>query len=720
MLKREKDQLVCYEIKEEINVVSVASIQSLFLERPSDTVYIIRNNILDGIICLGDIVHHTYNGMVQINRNYVQVIGCNVIKARRFFNKKKNVFRIPIVNEIGELCGEYSRWDDLPYIERNYKQIICRNIVKSALEKYEGVYVIKTDSNKDVYFQYLIEFLSKYQIRYQILNKEKVQENLSKNFICIFIDEEDKRSALCLLYCEMSEKKRKEDIEYNLRLDTFKNILFHIGAEYRGRKLKDLENSEKIFYSRRMDERPAIFLAALKKRGVNCFCLYANEDVETKYTHRLKREINERVQEHPPTIKGPWQDREYSKGFYDELYQLKDYSEEIAQNEINDSFLRFAWSEDIVGKYFNKRNGRRITCFQPEEYIGTIYCIGACTMVGYVEDQYTIESFLQQRLLEEGYAYRVENLGMYLEYFYGGVDERLQEIDKYNSNDIVIMQTNASVNGIPGISLESIYEKNNAPSSWFLDGYFHCNHKANKCIADGLFELIDPCLLKEITNKNTKEVDGDISDVMQEYINQMFLKNYFSDFFEEKYHTIGAIVMSGDIFTKGHLHLIEYAKSLVEFLIIFIIEEESFVFSFEERFKMVMQSVKDFEHIMVVPSGYFILSKANFKEYYTKIAGEEAVISAEYDINIFADYIAKPLHITHRFAGEEPEDKVKRIYNEAMRKILPQKGITFVEIPRLKIKNEFISASRVRKYIYYDKYDSATEMLPDRTKEYLF
>lgn len=40
------------------------------------------------------------------------------------------------------------------------------------------------------------------------------------------------------------------------------------------------------------------------------------------------------------------------------------------------------------------------------------------------------------------------------------------------------------------------------------------------------------------------------------------------------------------------------------------------------------------------------------------------------------------LHITHRFVGEEPEDIVTNVYNDAMKKILPKYGIELVEIPR--------------------------------------
>ena len=57
------------------------------------------------------------------------------------------------------------------------------------------------------------------------------------------------------------------------------------------------------------------------------------------------------------------------------------------------------------------KSGRRNTCYQPDEYIGTIYFLGPCIVFGaYVEDQYTIESYLQKYLLEIGYPYHTPSL----------------------------------------------------------------------------------------------------------------------------------------------------------------------------------------------------------------------------------------------------------------------------------------------------------------------
>lgn len=165
--------------------------------------------------------------------------------------------------------------------------------------------------------------------------------------------------------------------------------------------------------------------------------------------------------------------------------------------------------------------------------------------------------------------------------------------------------------------------------------------------------------------------------------------------------------------------MIEQAQKQVDYLIIFLVEEDESQFSFEERYKMITDGINDLKNIKVVPSGEFILSKNTFQEYFTKVETELICLNAEYDIQIFSDYIAPPLHITYRFAGEEPVDRVTKIYNEAMEKILPQKGISFVEIPRRKMENEIISASRVREYLKRGEYNMAAKLLPESTFSFL-
>lgn len=154
--------------------------------------------------------------------------------------------------------------------------------------------------------------------------------------------------------------------------------------------------------------------------------------------------------------------------------------------------------------------------------------------------------------------------------------------------------------------------------------------------------------------------------------------------------------MNCNPFTKGHRYLVEQALRHVDFLIIFVVEENQSIFPFEERFSMVVNGTSDLKNIRVVPSGNFILSNATFPEYFLKIEDHDLIQNVEYDITLFAEQIAPRLNITYRFVGEEPFDSVTNEYNNAMKKILPQHGIKLIEIPRLRNNLATISATTVR------------------------
>ena len=122
---------------------------------------------------------------------------------------------------------------------------------------------------------------------------------------------------------------------------------------------------------------------------------------------------------------------------------------------------------------------------------------------------------------------------------------------------------------------------------------------------------------------------------------------------------------------------------------------------------------------MVVPSGRFLISQATFPEYFLKIVDEDIVQNVNYDVSLFADYIARPLHISCRFVGTEPLDMGTNAYNDAMKRILPGRGIQLIEIPRKEYGGACISASKVRGYLEEGNENKAFEIVPDTTKLFL-
>jgi [citrate (pro-3S)-lyase] ligase len=182
---------------------------------------------------------------------------------------------------------------------------------------------------------------------------------------------------------------------------------------------------------------------------------------------------------------------------------------------------------------------------------------------------------------------------------------------------------------------------------------------------------------------------------------------------------IGSIVMNCNPFTLGHQYLIDTCAKKVEFLYIFVVEEDRSVFPFSDRIELVRKGVAHLPNVEVLPSGNFIISTLTFPEYFEKGDKQEEMIDPSNDVELFGKHIAPALGITIRFAGDEPLDNVTRQYNESMTQILPRYNIAFTVIPRKESDNEVISASRVRKLLAEGNFDAIAKLVPNTTLDYL-
>lgn len=177
--------------------------------------------------------------------------------------------------------------------------------------------------------------------------------------------------------------------------------------------------------------------------------------------------------------------------------------------------------------------------------------------------------------------------------------------------------------------------------------------------------------------------------------------------------------MNCNPFTLGHRYLIEYAASKVDWLYIFVVEEDKSTFCFEERIDLVRQGTNHLSNVIVVPSGDWVLSYQTMPIYFEKSKRKEERVDATMDLEIFARYIAPQLGISVRFVGEEPIDKVTRQYNEQMKKILSGFGIEVEELERKRCQGEVISASAVRRFIEEGKWGMVQKYVPETTYDYL-
>ena len=140
---------------------------------------------------------------------------------------------------------------------------------------------------------------------------------------------------------------------------------------------------------------------------------------------------------------------------------------------------------------------------------------------------------------------------------------------------------------------------------------------------------------------------------------------------------------------------------MVDFLYVFVVEEDSSDFSFKDRFAIVKANCSDLQNIKILPSGKYMISSITFAEYFQKddLQGQQTMIPAM-DVRLFGQAIAPTLNIKKRFVGEEPLDTVTRQYNETMKDMLPGYGVELVEIPRVTLDDgEPINATKVRKLI---------------------
>ena len=168
----------------------------------------------------------------------------------------------------------------------------------------------------------------------------------------------------------------------------------------------------------------------------------------------------------------------------------------------------------------------------------------------------------------------------------------------------------------------------------------------------------------------------------------------------------GAIVMNANPFTKGHRYLIEQAASQVDNLYVIVVKEDRSRFPYVERKAMIEAGCAGLDNVIVCEGSDYAVSAATFPTYFLKQLDDATPTHMALDLDLFVKHIARPLGVTVRFAGSEPEDNLTHCYNEMMSEILPaggynatsqENGIKFVEIPRLEQNGRPVSATSLRK-----------------------
>ena len=358
------------------------------------------------------------------------------------------------------------------------------------------------------------------------------------------------------------------------------------------------------------------------------------------------------------------------------------------------------------------KNGKRITANQPSHFQNRIYFVGTCHFFGINAPlDKTIESYLQEMLNENNLPYRVENEG---QHYWGRHQDTFYNLNALNpspSDIIFILVLSAIPKNLPIFDISHAFDPPLDYRDIFVEKK-HINETGYKILAEKYFEFLTANNFfrdKEFVYPSPSQPPHrygippqfEAGGVKTSYGAEL---DAYKKILRAKKLPVGAIVMNCNPFTLGHQYLVEYAAAKVVRLYIFVVEEYRSEFPFKDMIELVRQGVKDFPNVEVLPSGKFIRDKP---------------LDSSEDVEIFAKEIAPELGITIRFAGEEPTDNVTRQYNETMKRILPQYGIEFCEIPRKVLGEEIISASKVREALHVGDFDKIKKLVPAMTLEYL-
>lgn len=225
-------------------------------------------------------------------------------------------------------------------------------------------------------------------------------------------------------------------------------------------------------------------------------------------------------------------------------------------------------------------------------------------------------------------------------------------------------------------------------------------------------------LFMDLGFKEITSVEGKVSLLendprgIEKYVEKLEIEKRDGD-------VISSIVMNCNPFTFGHQYLIEEASKNSDIVHIFAVWENRSVFPKEVRLKLLKEGTKHLKNVYVHKGEDYIISNSTFPSYFIKEKNSIVKIHAMLDIQIFGKFIAPSLGINKRYVGEEPNDPVTNEYNLTMKEILPHYNIEVVEIPRIKINDSVISASKVREAIKNEKIELLKQLVPSTTYEYL-
>ncbi|MFO7371284.1 MAG: hypothetical protein R6X09_13555 [Bacteroidales bacterium] len=205
----------------------------------------------------------------------------------------------------------------------------------------------------------------------------------------------------------------------------------------------------------------------------------------------------------------------------------------------------------------------------------------------------------------------------------------------------------------------------------------------------------------------------------QDYLKTLVIPGKTSD--------VAAVVVNCNPFTNGHKYLIEKAASESELVYLFVVEEDQSAFPFSVRWELIRKGLQHLNNVVMVKGGMYVVSGAIFPSYFLKNEQFSDVMQkqAELDVTVFVRYIVPVLSIKKRYVGTEMYCRTTGAYNNAMKKILPPRGVEVIEVERKSLGPDksgcpdYISASKVRQAIREDRLEDVLNFLPKVSRDFL-
>lgn len=463
----------------------------------------------------------------------------------------------------------------------------------------------------------------------------------------------------------------------------------------------------------------------LKNRGIQTLCIsFPDHSIDKLKDKQCLEALEKRSSEADCSIKN--QEKNMARKDYQDIIgyeqeETKFLVKELLNQQVTNE-KGYPDRANFKGAYFNVYDGERYTEGSIENRIyNSINLFGPCTILGtMVKDEDTIASHLQK--IVDG-SYCVRNFGNHFSWNNYKIRNCAREL---GGGDIVVAMVNNNniflEKDIPVFDIMGAYNKIPQLQNCVWEILGHCNYKLSSLIAEEIFELLkENGLLNHKGREKARIHDANKYNDIKNYNGAIeSWLNSVKPYIKPDYKKVGCIVMNCNPFTLGHKYLVETAAKEVEYLYLFVVEENKSFFSFEDRFNMVKRGVQEFKNVCVLPSGNFMISAMTLPGYFKKDYLQEVVIDATEDLTIFATKIAPTFHITVRFAGEEPNDKFTKQYNKAMEMELPKYQIQFIEIPRKQVEHIPISATNVRNFLKQQDFDKIKKLVPETTYDYLY